>query len=123
MTRRIARPAHDIFGALPDSDLSNADNDDNVRMLAAAIAEALGVPLEGHYSDYLNGVYYDHESEAAGSIRILNNVTDDDPEDAVYTDFPAYAVLVEVRGHPAQDELRERLVGLGLTHLRHTPAS
>ena len=123
MTRRIDRPAHDIFGALSGSAPSNADNDDNVRLLATVIGSCLGVRLEGHYSDYLNGVYYDHKSQSAGSIRILNNVTDDDPEDAVYTDFPEYAVLVEVRGHPAQDEVRERLVGLGLTHLRRTPAS
>ncbi len=114
--------ARDIYGACAGLAIDNASNDANVDAVADTLRAELGVAFEGRESSFLNGAYARHRFDGRGSIRVLNNVTDDDPEDAVYLDFPEYAVLVEVVDPPAPDELRETLLGVGLIHLRRDEA-
>jgi hypothetical protein len=109
---------YDLFGI--SVGMPARTTDDNAMAVTAVtqiIGSALAIEFQQHYSTFWNGEYYVHKNGQFGEIKITNNVADDDPEDAPHVEY-RYPVIVSVAEASAPDELRDRLIALGLTHLR-----
>jgi hypothetical protein len=109
---------HDVYGAYPvGRPITTRANSAIVDAITKDISVALAIEFDGHDSYFMNGDYNVHKSTRTGRLQVINNVADDDPEDAPYMEY-GYQVIVTVDEASAPDELRDRLIALGLTHLR-----
>jgi len=110
---------YDYYGVFSDRDITTTrENAESVDAICHALSSALGIEFSGHYSDHWNGDYYEHESDEFGTIMVLNNVNERDPEELPSMEFAEYRVYVSVEEARAADDVRERLTALGLNHLR-----
>jgi hypothetical protein len=85
-----------------------------LQVAADLVSTTLELSLELHSSDYW-GDYYSTPL-LDDTIRVIWNA-DEEPDEVPYDQYPQYSVIVEVNESPVADEIRDKLVAAGFTHL------